>query len=334
MKMLKKILTCTAISIAIGATTAKAELTNITVGTNPSGSTFYLLGGGFSKLFQEKLGIRSSAQPFMGSSVYLPMIQQGDVTLGISSTVDARMAYTGGLEYPAEMTDLRALANVWELPYAFITRADSGINTIEDLAGKRVMGDIPASQALTLIDTIMLRSGGLELSDVEFMKSGGLMDGINALVEGRVDAAPVATTMPVLTESNSSVPGGLRIIANGKLAEDPNYYSTQLPGIRSTIAKENPKRPYIIGDTPIVAYNTLLVGNVNLTEDDAYLLTKTLYDNWEELQKDYGPLRGVQKDDLLIGHNTVPYHDGSIRFFKELGLWTDANQEHQDALLK
>ena len=30
----------------------------------------------------------------------------------------------------------------------------------------------------------------------------------------------------------------------------------------------------------------------------------------------------------------VPYHDGAIRTFKEKGVWTDAAQKHNDALIK
>ena len=30
----------------------------------------------------------------------------------------------------------------------------------------------------------------------------------------------------------------------------------------------------------------------------------------------------------------VPYHDGTIRAFKEKGVWTDAAQKHNDSLVK
>ncbi|MDP6927707.1 MAG: hypothetical protein QGG84_11540, partial [Rhodospirillales bacterium] len=56
-----------------GTTTAQAKMKSITIGSNPAGSTYFLLAGGFAKLFQEKLKIRSTAQPHAGSSVYLPL---------------------------------------------------------------------------------------------------------------------------------------------------------------------------------------------------------------------------------------------------------------------
>ncbi|MAS03862.1 MAG: hypothetical protein CL534_04115 [Ahrensia sp.] len=307
---------------------AMAELKNITIGTNPSGSTYFLIGSGFAKVFQEKLGIRSTAQPFAGSSVYLPSISVGDITLGLASTVDAGLAYEGKADFPQPVTNLRSLARVWNIPYAFITRADSGILSADDLRGKRIMGDMPTSQALTLINSAIVRSGGLETSDVNFMSSGGLMDGITAVVEGRADAAPVATTMPVLLESQASVSGGLRIVANGSHA-DEGFFAREVKGVSASVAEPNEKRPFIIGETPIVSYDTLLVANDAMSEDDAYAITKALYDNWADLQSDIGPLRGIAQNQLALPEPSVPYHAGAIKFYKEVGLWTDEHERHQ-----
>ncbi len=307
---------------------AYADMKSITIGTNPSGSTFYMLGSSFAKLYQEKLKIRSTAQPYAGSSVYLPLVDNGDMTMGMASTVDAGLAYRGDAGFTKKMTHLRSLGQVWAIPYAFITRADSGIKTAEDLKGKRIMGDMPTSQALTQINKAIVASGGLAMSDVEFMRSGGLMDGIAAVVEGRADAAPVATSMPVLVESNASVPGGLRIIGNGAKG-DTKFFANAVPGVSATVAKPNEKRPYVIGDTPITNYATMLVVRDKLSEKDAHLLTKTLHENWVQLQKDNGPLRSVSAKEVAMVDPTVPYHPGAIRYYKEVGLWSDAHEAAQ-----
>jgi|TARA_R110002049_G_scaffold27888_3_gene95574 TRAP transporter TAXI family solute receptor len=304
---------------------AMAELKNITIGTNPSGSTFYLIGSGFAKVFQEELGIRSTAQPFAGSSVYLPSISVGDITLGLASTVDSGLAYEGKADFPQPVTSLRSLARVWNIPYAFITKADSGIVTADDLRGKRVMGDMPTSQALTLINQAIVKSGGLELGDVDFMSSGGLMDGITAVVEGRADAAPVATSMPVLLESQASVSAGLRIIANGSQAVD-GFFANEITGVATSTAMPDEKRPFIIGETPIVSYDTMLIADESMSEEDAYAITKALYDNWTDLQADIGPLRGVAQGELAVAAPSVPYHPGAVTFYKEVGLWTETHE--------
>lgn len=316
------------LALGLAGTPADAQMRSITIGTNPSGTTFYLLGGGFARLFQEKLNIRSTAQPMGGSSVYLPMVASGEMTLGISSNIDAGMAFAGEFAFPQAMPQLRAIGNVWQLPYAYITRADTGIERMEDLRGRRVMGDMPTNVALTQINMAMLASAGLETGDVQWQRSGGLIDGINAVVEGRTDAAPVATSMPALTEAHNAVSGGLRIIANGELAVE-GFYGSQLPGTREFVQEPREASPFVIGATPIVAYDTLVVTSVAMSEDDVYLLTKTMHENWADLQQDYPPIRSVSAENFALVNTTVPYHPGAIRYFREVGLWTEAHEANQ-----
>ncbi|MCA0921451.1 TAXI family TRAP transporter solute-binding subunit [Pseudooceanicola nanhaiensis] len=323
-----KFAACLALGLTSLTQPAHAELRNISIGTNPSGSVYNLIGSGLAKTFQEELGIRSTAQPYAGESVYLPAISIGDINMGLITTILAGLAWEGKAGYPQPLTNQRALANVWHIPHAFIARADSGIETMEDLRGKRVMGELPTARALTAISEAMLASGGLSTGDVDFLSSGGLMDGIAAVVEGRADAAPVAPSMPVLLEANTSVPGGLRIVANGSLGSH-EFFEEQLKGLTEGIAMANDKQPFVMGDTPIVSYDTILMASDALSDDDAYTLTKTMYENWSNLQQDIGPMRSVPLDRLVLPDSPVPYHPGAVRFYKEVGLWTDAAEANQ-----
>lgn len=328
MKALSRLLAAGLVAASLAATPAKAELGSITIGTNPTGSVYFLLGGGIAKLFQEELGIRSTAQPQGGSSVYLPMINSGEMDLGLASTIDSAMAYQGLYAFPEEMRNVRAMGVVWEIPYAYVTRAETGIETMADLEGKRVMGDMPTNVSLTELNKAMLETAGLSVDDVDFARSGGLIDGIDAVKQGRADAAPVATSMPALMEAHSAVSGGLRIISNGQQASD-EFYNERVPGTRVRVVEPNERRPYIKGDTEIVSYDAMLVTHKDQTEDDIYLLTKTLHENWEQMQQDYAPMRGVSKEEFAIVRPTVPYHAGAVRYLKEAGLWTDAHEAHQ-----
>lgn len=306
---LRKAVTTICASLLVVSTVASADLSKLTIGTNPSGSTFYLIGSGIAKLYQTELAIRSTAQPNAGSSVYLPMISAGDMTLGIASSVDSGMAYKGDGSFPMAMSNLTVLARIWQLPYAFVTTGSSGITRVEDLKGKRVMGYLPTNVALTAINKAMLQAGGLAEDDVDFASSGGLINGIEAVLQGRADAAPVATTMPILMESHNSAPGGLRIVANGELAS-PEFLSALVPGVTTMTAKPNNRHPYIIGDTEITSYDVYLVASRDLSDDDAFRLTEALYKNWPKMQQDYPPLRAVSQDGLYVENSSLPYHPG------------------------
>lgn len=317
-----------AAAVGLFAGAANAEMDSITIGTNPSGSTFFLIGSAMAKMFQEELGIRSTAQPFAGSSMYVPAIGLGEMTMGVVNSIDAGLAYNGEADYPQEIKGIRSIAYVWEIPYGFVVRADSEILTADDLKGKRIMGSMPTTQALNSINMAIVESGGLSADDVTMMESGGLMDGLNALAEGRTDAAPMATTMPVLTELQAKIPGGMRVMGNGSMGTS-EFFGERVSGLGTVTATENENRPFIIGDTDIVTYGVLMTVGETMSDDDAYQLTKAIYDNWAELQANAGPLRAVPQDGLVAAGMPIPWHSGAVRFFKEKGLWTDQMEAAQ-----
>ncbi|MBT6286578.1 MAG: hypothetical protein HOI96_15525, partial [Rhodospirillaceae bacterium] len=112
-------------AFSVTAGTADAKLKRITIGTNPAGSVYFLLGSGFAKLFQEELGIKSNAKPHAGSSAYLPLMEAGRITLGVNSSLDSGMAWGGIAPYKKSTKKVRSIARVWILPYAYMTKESS-----------------------------------------------------------------------------------------------------------------------------------------------------------------------------------------------------------------
>jgi hypothetical protein len=59
-------------------------------------------------------------------------------------------------------------------------------------------------------------------------------------------------------------------------------------------------------------------------------MAKAVHSQWKAMQKSYPPLRGVKQTKLVPSNNPIPFHPGAVKYYKEVGLWTDAN-EKQDA---
>lgn len=80
---------------------------------------------------------------------------------------------------------------------SFVTLPDKGIESIEDLRGKRVGFTNPGSVTQGAA-VLSLRRAGIDLSEVELQAMGGLSEGITGLLEGAVDvtaqALPTAIT--------------------------------------------------------------------------------------------------------------------------------------------
>mgnify|MGYP006167916289 CR=1 FL=1 len=53
----------------------------------------------------------------------------------------------------------------------------------------------------------------------------------------------------------------------------------------------------------------------------------------KKLQKAYGPLRGVKQNAITPPTNPHPYHAGVVKYMKEVGNWSAANEKQQQAAL-
>jgi len=315
-----------------GATPTQAELKRITIGSNPAGSVYFLLAGGFAKLFQEKLKIRSTAQPHAGSSVYLPLMDKGEITLGLNSSLDSGMAVAGTEPFKSKIKNVRMIARVWILPYSYVVKENSGIRTLDDLKGKRVTVNVKTNVSLGQTNRTLLATAGLSERDVDAVDSGGVVEGINMVVEGRALATTVALTMPAMRKADASVPGGMRVLGLGPKGTD-DFMARGIAGLYTMEIKPSKTMPYVKAPTRIAAFDSYLNASPQVSDKDAYNMAKTMYENWTKLQKDYPPLRGTPQKGLAPAHNALPYHPGAITFWKEAGLWTAAN-DAQEAKLK
>jgi TRAP transporter TAXI family solute receptor len=320
--------------MAVGtASSAQAELQlkRITIGTNPSGTVYYLIGSGFAKLFQEKLNVRSTAQPHAGSTVYVPLYAKGEMTLGLNNSMDSGSAYRGIGDHKKALKSVRALARFWAITYAYMVREDSGITSLEKLKGKKVVTHIKSVTSLTNLSKRVLATAGISEKDVTPMESGGLVRNIDLVVEGRADASPIGYAMPAFRKAHATVPKGQRILPLGPKGTD-EFLDSGVPGSRTHMAKASDKRTYLKGDTQVAIFDAYLNAGSAVSNEDAYILVKTLHENWKQLQKDYGPLRGIPQNGLAPASNPHPFHDGAIKYYKEVGLWTAENDKRQAAV--
>lgn len=332
-KILGTVAGVAAAAVLLGvANPADAKIKRITIGSNPQGSVYFLLASGFSKLFQEELGIRANAQPHAGSSVYLPLMDVGEITLGMNSSLDSGMAWSAVAPYRSATKKIRAIARVWILPYAYMVKESSGIKTLADLRGKRIVVKFKTNVSLAQANKTILSSAGLTMNDVTAVESGGVVASIGMVVQGRVDAAPIATGMPQLRKAHATVPGGLRIIPIGPKGTD-EFLGKGMAGLYTVKQSHSKRKPFVKGDITIAAFDSYLNAGTQVSDEDAYKMAKALYDNWKQLQKDYPPLRGTKQSRIAPANNPIPYHPGAVKYYKEVGIYSAANMK-QDASLQ
>ena len=313
-------------------TAAEAKLKRITIGSNRQGSVFFLLASGFAKTLQQELKMRATAQPHAGSSVYLSVMDKGEITLGLNNSMDSGAAVRGAPPFNRKLKNIRAIAMVWTIPYGMMVKASSGITAVSQLKGKRVVTETGPIVGLTNLNMAYLHSGGLSLKDITPIKSGGIVDNITKVVEGRAAAAAVAIGMPAVRKAHASVPGGIMLLPLGAGGSDA-FLAREVPGAKSVIAKPGKRAPFIKSPIRISAFDAYLNAGKQVSNEDAYLIIKALHTQWKKMQKAYGPLRALHMDKIAPPTNPHPYHPGVIKYLKEKGLWSAANATQQKAVI-
>jgi TRAP transporter TAXI family solute receptor len=316
-----------AATVGFGSDQAQAQ-GRVTIGTNPQGSLYYTIGSGIAAALQESLQRPVTVQPFTGSSVYLPLISAGEVTVGLNSAIDAGGWYSG--ETSGEpLSDLRVLARLWPLRQAFVTRANDGMTEVKDLAGKRTVIDMTALTGVSAVNLATIQAAGLSRDDVEEVEVSGLKAGLDALVEGSLDATAAAIGIPLTQQANASIPGGIRYLSlTGETATEA-FFDETLPGVYPLEVGPNPAMPEITEPVVVSAYDIFLTTSASLSDEEATAILTALYDAFPQLREDYPPLRGGAQDAMGNPSNTVPYHPAAVAFFKDKGLWSDDNEARE-----
>ncbi len=322
----KGLAVATAVFAATGLTTQDASAQGrVTIGTNPQGSLYYTIGGGIAAALQDAMQRQVTVQPFSGSSVYLPLISAGEVTVGLNSAIDAGGWYTG-TETGTPLEDLRVLARLWPLRQAFVVRANDGMTEVADLAGKRTVVDMTALTGVSRVNRATIEAAGISVDDVTNVEVSGLKPGLDALVEGTVDATAAAIGIPLTQQANAAIPGGIRYLSLTGENATVEFFNNTLPGVYPLEVGPNPAMPEITEPVVVSAYDIFLTTSANLSDEDATAILSALYDSFPQLREDYPPLRGGAQDAMAFASNTVPYHPAAIAFFEEKGMWTEDNE--------
>ncbi|WP_428099149.1 TAXI family TRAP transporter solute-binding subunit [Candidatus Rariloculus sp.] len=309
---------------------ADRQTGQLTIASNPAGTHTFTVAGGLARILQEERGVRATIRPFSGSSVYLPMLQRGEIALGLNTGIDSYVAYRGLPPYQDAMPNLRLLGMMFPLRIMYMVRADSGLRAIEDLRGKRVVVVFRANAALEQLHLGILATGGLTVDDVEPMTVAGLPEAMRMLTEGRADAVPTGLNTALSLQVDSTLPGGIRYLTMG---QDEARLAETMPGVRIVTALPDATTPGVEGPTRVSWVADFLNTGTHTTDDEAYRIIKTIHENWEELRRDYVQMRTTTAEAVVPADNLHPYHPGAVRYFREAGLWTEAHEANQASVL-
>ena len=225
------------LSVLVGQGTA-AQF--VTIGTGGVTGVYYPTGGAICRLVnkgRKEHGIRCSVESTGGSVYNLNTIRAGELDMGVAQSDWQFHAYhgTSRFEDQGANMELRAIFSVHPEPFTVVARADSGIESFDDLKGKRVNIGNPGSGQRGTMEVVMAALGW-EKSDFALASELKSAEQSQALCDNKIDAIVFTVGHPSgsikeATTSCDSVLVSVTGAAIEKLVADNDYYRTAtIPG--------------------------------------------------------------------------------------------------------
>ncbi len=301
------------------------------IGTGFIGSSMHSLGTVLAKHMQQDLRMRVTAQPYVGPSGFIPLINAGELEMGLTSMAGMGTAYAGIGTEPNK--DIRVAARLFAMPFAFISRRGAGIETISDLKGKKVVLNITAAPAVSTMAYAMLEAAGLNGDEVQPITVSGVGQGVEAVVEGNADAAPGSVSMAAVRKANATA--GIRVLNLKKEGFEKNLINSSAPGLRAYLVNAG-EHPGVETETRIFAMDMYLMVPKTLEDEDVVKILDVLHSKWGDMQNDYPGFKNFSTRDFVHFSQTVPYHKAAIDYYKSgagSAVWDDAAEQRNQKLL-
>jgi TRAP transporter TAXI family solute receptor len=312
--------------IAVPASAQKA----ISLGTSSVGSSFYVLSVGMSKIIQKHGGMNVSVESLGGSHANMFGIARGKVDFAMANAGATYDAYHGNTPFK-KPTNLRLVAQGQSSFRGIFFTKSSGITKIENMVGKTFLAKRKPLPELEKLVNGVLKAYGLPANKIKMVSSRNLGEMNRVIRAGSVDAAayPFSLRQPVIVKLFNDNMVTPLILPEDKYTE----VMKGLPAIffkyyvKPNSFKNQPKGFLTFGLT------TQLATSANQDVGTVYKFTKALLANTKEFSKYHGLAKQWNLKKTL-SNPTVPFHDGAIQYFKEVGKWTAKLEKAQARLLK
>ena len=290
----------------------------ISIGSAPTGGTFFVIGGAFEKVLNEsKVGFTATNEATKGSRENIIRLNKGDIDFGMSNAAITYFAVKGESDWKEKM-DIRSVLTMAPNVGQFITTADSGITTIAQLKGKRVYVG-PAGAGFNQFLTPILEAHGVKYSDFTPV-NGKFSDAVGFIKDKQVDAAFLGGAIPTPAIVQASTTLDIVFIPYDETAKAellkkyPSFSAMTVPADKYKALKEDFKGLS-------VGYMHLIT-HAKVDEDTVYKVTKALYENRAKVVEIHPAGKAINEKNTVRKTGT-PFHPGAIKYFKEAGIWSE-----------
>ncbi|QFZ23752.1 TAXI family TRAP transporter solute-binding subunit [Saccharothrix syringae] len=289
-----------------GEAACEAADGRITIATGNSGGVYYVVGGGLAKLISDNTRLKATAAETGASVQNVQQLVAGDYDVAFSLADTAADAVAGKGAFEGKPQDVQALARLYSNYTQVLVRADSGIDSIADMRGKRISTGSPKSGTEVIANRLLTAAGLNPETDVQAQRLD-LAKTADGMKDGSLDGLVWSGGLPTaqITDITTSLGDDVRFL-------DVTPQLDALRGVnevydRGVIPAATYGQP---ADVPTVVVPNLLLVRSDFPRGDACAVTKLLFERKGDLEAVHPAARGIARD-TADETGPVPLHPGS-----------------------
>jgi TRAP transporter TAXI family solute receptor len=288
----------------------------MSLATGGTSGTYYPYGGAIAGLWSRNLqGVTVTAETTGASVENMRLLGSKQAELAITQNDIADYAYNATEMFKEKVTNFRGMAVLYPEYVQFVVGANSGINSIADLKGKRVSVG-PAGSGTEANTRQVLEAAGIKYSDLGRAATLSNAEAANAFKDRQLDAIQLTGGVPFPTIQDIGTAQDVKVLPiDGALLQTlQGKYKFFVP---VTVPANTYKGQSAAVNT--VAVQATLVAREYLEPQLVYWLTKTLIDKQADLGQAHAKGKELSKESAVKGL-TVPWHPGAEQYYKEIGV--------------
>ena len=306
-----------AASAMLFAPVAHAQEKFFTIGTGGQTGVYYVVGQSICRLVNRSTDLKCTAPSTGGSIANINAIKAGDMEMGVAQSDWQFHAYNGSSEFEGNQFDgLRAVFSVHAEPFNVIARSDAGIESFDDLKGKRVNVGNPGSGQLATMEVVM-DAKGWTMDDFSLASQLKPAEQSAALGDNKVDAIIYTVGNPngSIQEATTTVDAKLVPVTGEEIdkliADNPYYAKATIPG---GMYNGNPD------DVETFGVKATFVAGADVDEEIVYETVKAVFENFDRFKQLHPAFANLEKEQMISDGLSAPLHPGAERYYKEAGL--------------
>ncbi|OAZ91328.1 TAXI family TRAP transporter solute-binding subunit [Halomonas sp. G11] len=309
MRTLSKAAAASLLAVALPASAQQ-----LSIATGGTGGVYYPIGGGFAEMINEHIeGAQATAEVTGASVENMGLIMRGDADMALALADTVYQAYTGTGDFEGrQIENTRALASVYPNAVQLVTLADSDIESLADLEGKRVSVGAPGS-GTELNARAVLEANGLSYEDFTPQRLN-FNETADAIRDGDIDAGFWSVGPPTSSIMNLATTRDIRIIG---LSDEEVANAREEVEVFAPYQLQEGLYEGMDETVQTIGIPNVLVVNSDMDEDLAYQLTQLLFENTDELIAVH-PAANDTTVEFTMESTPVPLHPGAIRYFEEV----------------